>query len=413
MKKNRAATAAAVCGALLITGCSSDFGSDSSGEQDSSGKQELTVMIGSSGDAETNAVKAAAAAWAKKTGNTVTVTPAQNLDQQLGQALAGGKPPDVFYVGSSVFANYAKGNSLYAYGDKLTDKEDFSATLRSSFSYDDKFYCAPKDSSTLSLAINTKMWKDAGLTDADYPQTWDDLAKVAKKLTKGKVSGLVVNSSYNQLGPFLKQAGGWITNADQTQITADSPENVEALTYVKKLLNDGVLSYPKQVDAGWGGEALGSQKAAMTIEGNWLSGAMTNDFPDVEYTVAPLPKGPKGQGTLSFSTCWGIANKSTHHDAAVSLVEAFTTADQQVKFADEYGVMPSRASALDTYARKHPQDKAFVDGSAYAQGPVTLPGFTKVLEQFDTDLAGLAKADPKKILGDLQTNGEQVLKSNG
>ncbi|MEV8344231.1 sugar ABC transporter substrate-binding protein [Streptomyces niveus] len=413
MKKNRAATAAAICGALLITGCSSDFGSDSSAEQDSSGKQELTVMIGSSGDAETNAVKAAAAAWAKKTGNTVTVTPAQNLDQQLGQALAGGKPPDVFYVGSAVFANYAKGNSLYAYGDKLADKEDFSATLRSSFSYDDKFVCAPKDSSTLSLAINTTMWKAAGLTDADYPKTWDDLAKVAKKLTTDKVSGLVVNSSYNQLGPFLKQAGGWITNADQTEITADSPENVEALTYVKKLLNDKVLSYPKQVDAGWGGEALGAQKAAMTIEGNWLTGAMTNDFPDVDYKVVPLPAGPKGEGTLSFSTCWGVANKSSHHEAAVSLVEAFTTAEQQVEFADAYGVMPSRTSALATYEKQHPQDKAFVDGSAYAQGPVTLPGFTKVLEQFDTDLAGLATGDPKKILGDLQTNGEQVLKSNG
>lgn len=182
---------------------------------------------------------------------------------------------------------------------------------------------------------------------------------------------------------------------------------------MKKLLNDKVLSYPKQVDAGWGGEALGAQKAAMTIEGNWLTGAMTNDFPDVDYTVVPLPAGPKGQGTLSFSTCWGVANKSSHHEAAVSLVEAFTTAEQQVEFADAYGVMPSRTSALATYEKQHPQDKAFVDGSAYAQGPVTLPGFTKVLEQFDTDLAGLATGDPKKILGDLQTNGEQVLKSNG
>lgn len=413
MKKNRAATAAAVCGALLITGCSSDFGSDSSAEQDNSGKQKLTVMIGSSGDAETGAVKAAAAAWAKKTGNTVTVVPAQDLEQQLGQALAGGKPPDVFYVGSSVFANYAKGNSLYAYGDKLPDKDDFSATLRGSFSYDDKFVCAPKDSSTLSLAINTEMWKAAGLTDADHPKTWNDLTAVAKKLTKGKVSGLVVNSSYNQLGPFLKQAGGWITNADQTGITADSPANVEALTYVKKLLNDGVLAYPKQVDAGWGGEAFGARKAAMTIEGNWLSGAMANDYPDVDYTVVPLPEGPKGQGTLSFSTCWGIANKSAHREAAVSLVEAFTSAEQQVTFADAYGVMPSRTSALATYEKRHPKDKAYVDGSAYAQGPVTLPGFTKALDQFDTDLAELATADPKKILGDLQTNGEQILKSDG
>ncbi|WP_127358798.1 sugar ABC transporter substrate-binding protein [Actinacidiphila soli] len=410
MTVRRAATASAMCGAFLLAGCSSNFGSNSSAQQDTKGKQSLTVMIGSSGDAETNAVKAAASAWAKQTGNTVTVVPAQNLDQQLGQALAGGKPPDIFYVGSSVFANYAKGNSLYAYGDQLSYKNDFSASLRNSFSYGNKFVCAPKDSSTLALAINTTMWKKAGLTEADYPKTWNDLEKVARKLTTKNVSGLVVDSSYNELGGFLKQSGGWITNTDQTKVTADSAANVNALTYVKKLLTEGALKFPKQVDAGWGGEALGTQKAAMTIEGNWLTGAMSTDYPSVGYKVVPLPKGPAGQGTLSFSTCWGIANKSAHHAADVSLVKAFTTAQQQLAFADAFGVLPSRDSALTTYKQKHPQDKVFADGTAYAQGPVTIPGFTKALTQFDSDLAGLATADPKKILSDLQTNGEQILK---
>ncbi|WP_329164572.1 extracellular solute-binding protein [Streptomyces sp. NBC_01267] len=410
MTVRRAATATAVCGAFLLTGCSSNFGSNSSAEQDTKSKQSLNVMIGSSGDAETKAVRTAAAAWAKKTGNTVTVVPAQNLDQQLGQALAGGKPPDVFYVGSSVFANYAKGNSLYAYGDQLADKDDFSASLRKSFSYGGKFMCAPKDSSTLALAVNTTMWKNTGLTEADYPKTWEDLEKTARRLTTKKVTGLVVDGSYNELGGFLKQSGGWITDAGQTKVTADSAANVKALTYLKKLLGEGVLKYPKQVDTGWGGEALGTQKAAMTIEGNWLTGAMKTDYPSVGYKVVALPEGPSGKGTLSFSTCWGIANKSSHHAAAVSLVKALTTAEQQLSFADAFGVMPSRDSALATFKEKHPQDKAFSDGAAYAQGPVTVPGFTKVLTQFDTDLAGLATADPKKILSDLQTNGEQVLK---
>ncbi|MGX9924097.1 extracellular solute-binding protein [Streptomyces sp. NPDC002248] len=412
MTIRRAATAAA-CAVFLLAGCSSGFGSDSSSEQDSGKKQHLNVMIGSSGDAETKAVKSAAAAWAKKTGNTVTVTPAQNLDQQLGQALAGGKPPDVFYVGSSTFANYAKGNSLYAYGDELAGKDDFAPSLRASFTYDDKFVCAPKDSSTLALAVNTKLWKQAGLSDADYPKNWDDLEKVARKLTTGKVTGLVVNSSYNALGAFMRQAGGWITDKDQTKVTADSAANVKALTYVRKLLKEGVLKFPKQVDTGWGGEALGTRKAAMTIEGNWLAGAMTADYPGVDYKVVPLPEGPAGKGTLSFSTCWGIANKSAHHDAAVSLVEHLTDDAQQVTFAGAYGVLPSRTSALDTFREKYPAQRVFADGSAYAQGPVTVPGFTKVLTQFDSDLGGLATADPKKILADLQRNGTQVLGSAG
>ncbi len=49
------------------------------------------------------------------------------------------------------------------------------------------------------------------------------------------------------------------------------------------------------LDAGWGGEAFGTGKAAMTIEGNWIKGAMTSDYPDVKYTVAPMPAGPAGR----------------------------------------------------------------------------------------------------------------------
>ncbi|SEG40517.1 carbohydrate ABC transporter substrate-binding protein, CUT1 family [Actinacidiphila yanglinensis] len=409
----RRAAPAALCGALLLAGCSSGFGSDSSSKQDSEGKQHLTVMIGSSGDAETNAVKAAAAAWAKKTGNTVTVTAAQNLDQQLGQSLAGGKPPDVFYVGSNTFANYAKGNSLYTYGDQLSYQNDFSDSLRKSFSYNGKFVCAPKDTSTLALAVNTAMWQKAGLTAADYPTTWPQLEKVAKKLTSSKVTGLVVDASYNELGVFMKQAGGWITDPGQAAMTADSAANVKALTFVKKLLKEGALKYPKQVDTGWGGEALGTQKAAMTIEGNWLTGAMASDYPKVGYKVLPLPVGSAGKGTLSFSTCWGIANKSAHHAADVSLVKAFTAVPQELTFAGAYGVLPSRTSALAAYSAKYPANKAFADGESYGQGPVTLPGFTKVLAQFDTDLAGLATADPKTILSSLQKNGTAALGSGG
>ena len=43
----------------------------------------------------------------------------------------------------------------------------------------------------------------------------------------------------------------------------------------------------------------------MTIEGNWIKGALQNDFPDVKYTVHALPAGPKGKGTLSFTNVLG------------------------------------------------------------------------------------------------------------
>ncbi|MCZ7414395.1 sugar ABC transporter substrate-binding protein [Streptomyces sp. WMMC897] len=407
---SRTAAAALVTCAVLIsaTGCSSGFDSGTT-EQDSSAEQHLTLLIASSGDAETRAVKDAAAAYAKETGHTVTVDVAKDINQQLAQSFAGNKPPDAFYVNSDQFANYAESGSLYPYGDRIEDADDFSEQLRASFTHDGELVCLPKDTSTLALAINTDLWKKAGLTEKDYPTTWDQLKTVAAKLTRGDVTGLVVNGEWARLGVFMKQAGGWITNPDQTEITADSTQNADALTYVQSLLESGSLKYASQVDTNWGGEALGKGKAAMTIEGNWLTGGMEADYPEVDYTVVPLPAGPAGQGTLAFSQCWGVAKDSSHRAAAVKLVEYLTSSAQQLKNADAFGVMSSRTSAQAEYAQQNPSAKAWVDANAHAQGPVTLAGFDKVLTQFNTDLAGLGTGDPERILADLQRNGEQAL----
>jgi multiple sugar transport system substrate-binding protein len=106
------------------------------------------------------------------------------------------------------------------------------------------------------------------------------------------------------------QAGGYWVSPDGKQATGDTPQNVEALTYVRGLLKDGLAKYPKALDTGWAGEAFGKGKAAMAIEGNWIKGALRADFPAIKYTVKELPAGPKGKGTLSFTQCWGIAAKS-------------------------------------------------------------------------------------------------------
>ena len=59
-----------------------------------SGSQTISVMIASSGPAETAAVEAAVAAWEEASGNTVELVAADDMNLQLGQALAGGDPPD-------------------------------------------------------------------------------------------------------------------------------------------------------------------------------------------------------------------------------------------------------------------------------------------------------------------------------
>lgn len=406
--------AAAITGAVAVllaaAGCGGGSFDDSGAEKEQkAGKASLEVLIASSGDAETAFVTDTAKAWAEETGNTVEVIPAQDIAQQLSQGFAGGNPPDVFYVDAGRFADLAKAGSLEPYADQIEDNDDFYESLRQTFTYEGEQYCVPKDFSTLALEIRTDAWEKAGLTEADVPTTWDDLATVAEKLTTGKQAGLVLGDTRDRIGAFMVQNGGWILGEDSTTVTADSPENVEALQFVKDQLKAGSFQYPSQVDAGWGGEAFGTGKAAMTIEGNWIRGAMTNDFPDVDYTVHELPEGPAGKGTLLFTQCYGVAAASEFKEQAVSLVEALTSPDAQLAAADAFGVMPSRQSVKDDYVAKYPDDAPFVAGGVYGQGPVNAAGMESVLADFDSGLQQIVSKDPAQLLADLQSNAEAAL----
>ncbi|PWU43126.1 ABC transporter substrate-binding protein [Micromonospora globispora] len=410
----RSLTRAAVAGLAAVAlfgsaACGSGFDDKSGDAKQSSGPANLQILIGSSGDAETKAVQDAAAKWASSSGNSATVTPAQDLVQQLGQALAGGNPPDVFYVDASRFADYASVGALEPYGDKISNPDDFYESLRTAFTYDGKFYCAPKDFSTLALEINTDLWAKAGLTDADVPTTWDQLTATSQKIKAKGLVPLALGDTRDRIGAFMVQNGGWLISKDGKQPTADTPENLQALQYVKTLLTSGYAKYPKQLDAGWSGEAFGKGKAVMTIEGNWIKGALQNDFPKLKYKVVPLPAGPKGQGTLSFTNCWGIAAKSKYKEQAIKFVEAMTAGDQQMAFAKAFGVMPSRQSVQDQYTGAFPTDKPFIDGAAYAQGPVNAPKMDSVLGDLDTGLQGLANGDPKKVLENFDKNAKAAL----
>lgn len=411
--KAAVATAAFAAAMLAVAACGNnglDKGSSGAKNPSSSkGKVSLRILIASSGDPETKAVNDAVDAWAETTGNKVTVTPAQDMNTELSKTFASSKPYDVMYIDAGRFATFADIGALYAYGDQLSDSSDIYPALRASFTYDDKFYCAPKDSSTLALEINTDMWKKAGLTDADYPKTWDDLHAVAKKLTDADHVGLSMSASRDRVGAFMVEAGGWPVNDASTKATADSPQNLEALQFLQSMLKDGSMKWASDLDTGWGGEALGTKKAAMTVEGNWIAGGMSADYPDVKYKVVDLPSGPAGQGTLVFTTCWGVSAKSTAQKQAIDLIKALTTPEQQMTNAKAFGVMPAVQSDRAAYLKEFPQNQPFLSGTQYAHGPISLPDFEPVLADFDSKLGGLKDGDPKAILASLQKNAAAAL----
>ncbi|SEE31665.1 sugar ABC transporter substrate-binding protein [Jiangella alba] len=411
------AVATAVAAATVLAACGSGFDDDddAAGDDAATGGTEggasLTVMIGSSGEAETVAVQDATAQWAEETGNEVEVIPAQDLVQQLQQGLAGGNPPDVFYVSPDRFRMLAEGGSLYPYGDQIDDADDIYQSLRDAFTYEDELYCAPKDGGVHALVIDTEAWAAAGLAEGDYPQDWDGLAAAAQALTADGRVGLAFTGDYNPVGSFMLAGGGFFVNDDQTEVTADTPENLATLQYLKDNMDAGTFAFAPTIDAAWGGEALGSGKSAMTIEGAWIVGALQNDFPERQWTAVPMPAGPGGPAATAFTNCWGIAADSENQAAAVDLVNALAGPEQQQTFAEAFGPIPSRASLADWNAETFPEKAAFAEGMETARSQVAVPGFESVLADFNTQLEGMAAGTvtPEQALQALQTNGEALL----
>lgn len=401
-------TAVGATAALMLAACGGGgFEEEGGGEQSSDAP--LKILIGSSGDAETKAVQDAVKSWSDESGVQAKVQVAADLNQELAQGFAGGSPPDIFYMSTDQLAAYASNGSLEPYAADLENAGDFFPTLQEAFTFEDEFWCAPKDFSTLALQINTKLWEDAGLTDDDIPTTWEELRSVAEQLTKGDQVGLVYGPEFQRIGVFFEQNGGGLVNDEGTEATVNSPENVEALTFVQDMMKDGIAAYSSDVGAGWGGEAFGKELGAMTIEGNWIVGAMEADFPDVEYTTVKLPAGPAGEGTLQYTNCWGIASDSGNVEGAVSLVEHLTAPEQQLAFADAFGVMPSVEEAAEQWKGDNPEMAAYIDSVEFAGNLPAQEGAADVIGELNAQLAKIKSADPQQLLDGVQQNMEAVV----
>ncbi|HZQ15680.1 MAG TPA: extracellular solute-binding protein [Gaiellaceae bacterium] len=393
----RLALAVVTTGALaLATGAA--LGSPTSGKASS-----VTALIGSSGPAETYAVRNAAKAFTKQTGIQLNVIVASDLGQQLAQGFASGNPPDIFYLGNDQVATYAKAGDL-APLDNLKNVKSFYPSLRAAYTYKGHLYAAPKDFSTLALIINTASWKNAGLTAKDYPTTWAQLASVAKKLTRNGQVGLCTNPEFHRLGVFMLQAGGWLVSKDGKTATVNSKANQTAFNFVKSMLANGSMKLTNQLGVGWGGEGLGKSMCAMTIEGNWIAGAMKADYPNVGWKAVELPKGPAGRGTLQYDGGWGLAAASKNKADAMAAITYLTQTKVEMGNAKAFGVMPSVMADRKEWSKTYPQYAAFLAAADYSRSIPPVPDIATVLGDFNQQLQGLPNTDPKTILN--RVNGE-------
>ncbi len=239
-------------------------------------------------------------------------------------------------------------DSYMAENDPEYDMNRFFPAMIDSYRYQDKLYGLPTDLDQGLMWYNKDLFDAAGVPYPDGTWDWNDLEENAKLLTSGsdasKVYGLTWKLEFgNELTPWLRQNGTDYYSEDGKTCTLNTPEAVEALELVTRMVvDDKSCTIPTANEP-----FFESGKAAMRLHvGPWFAHYVLPDV-DFNWGVAPVPVGPKGGSVLGYGAALGIFESSKNKDAAWEFVKWFMSDEEMLDRAKQFSWFPTVASIFD------------------------------------------------------------------
>ncbi len=256
---------------------------------------------------------------------TAKYVPFADFKKQLSIGASASELPDLVILDSPDHASYT---SMGIFAD-VTGKFDVSNYYEGpveSCSMDGSLYGVPFGCNCLALYYNQDMFDEAGITEA--PTTWDELKETAEKLTTDSVSGLAFCSVQNEEGTFNFAPWLWSTGASSYEM--DSEGGIRALTYVKDLVDSGVMS--KECINWTQGDVMNqfiSGNVAMMINGPWQIPTMREEAADLNWDVTLIPKDQEYASAIGGENYAVISGGN--EEGALNFLE-YATQEEQVKF---------------------------------------------------------------------------------
>jgi multiple sugar transport system substrate-binding protein len=299
------------------------------------------------------------------------------------------KPPDVFYADSATqFPDWAKLGALEPL-DSYIKKSNFNTKrffprLLNAFRYRGHIYGLPKDWSSLAMETNNAIFKKYKLK---IPKTWAQLRYVATRMrARGPLPNnampLCLDPDWARLTAFILENKGDLLNARKTRATINTKAVDGAVKYYLSFVNKGQGAPHDKLGSTWCGEALGKQRAAIIFEGPWVVPYMTQNFPNVGYTVSAMPKG-RVKATLAYTVSYSIARDSNNKQAAWTLV-SWLTGKTGMRVWTAGGI--ANPSRTDVAVPPGKGNKIFVGQGPIAHAWSYVPGFNAVYNTANNEL---------------------------
>ncbi|MBS6071331.1 MAG: sugar ABC transporter substrate-binding protein [Actinomyces urogenitalis] len=299
-------------------------------------------------------------AAAKKVGVTIereTVN-GTSLIQKVLQMSSSRTLPDLLMLDNPDLQQIAATGALTPLGDLGFKADGFIDGFVGAGTYDGELYGMGPCANTLGLYYNKDLLDAAGVA---VPTTWEELKTAAKTLTSGDTYGIAFCAKASYEGSWQFLPFFWSAGADETDIA--TPEAASALQLWVDLVREGSAS---ESVLNWSQTELGEQftsaKAAMVIDGPWLT--TTFDKSDVNWAVAEIPVPAAGDTAVAplGGELWTIpqTGDQAKQARAMELLQALLDDDTVLELNTTRFTIPTKEAVDAAYIEALPQMESLV-----------------------------------------------------
>lgn len=390
-RRRTAVFSIATAAAIAIAGCSSSAPKGGSSPAADAGPVTLTLWgtYGNGGNrTQTDVLNNTVIPAFEKANPNIKLSyvdvPYDSLLQKLTTAAAGGELPDLVRADLGWVPKLGALGVFAPLDQKMSDYQTLAANDYPGAVATNKFgahyYGLPLDTNTRVLISNADALKKAGV--GNPPATFDDLRADAPKLAAVKVSVFADGGLQGwNVYPWIWSAGGSVTNADQTKATGylDSPQSVAGVQLLVDLYKAGAV--PNLITGNKGAtqtsDGLPKGQYASILDGPWMIGIWSGQYPDFKPVYSPVPSGPGGSVSVVGGEDIAMTNASKHQDAAEKFIRFTQTADFQLAMA-KTGQMSVVKSLADQEAAQNPELAPFIKQLANAKARPSVPEAPKI-----------------------------------
>lgn len=324
-----------------------------------------------------------------------------NFTDTVKIAAQAGEAPDLFRSDSKWMQEFVDADFLVAIED-LPGSEDIlsrysSLVANQAHVFNGKTYTLPYNLTTYGFVVNKDLFAASGLSEADYPKTWDDVREVAKKITEASNGqaygfGIAPSALWTITSFYTMGAGqnighyGYDYNKKQFAYSDYNP----LIRSIDEIVADGsVIPGYETMDA----DMLRAQFSAGTIgmlgAASFDVAVYNNQFPaEIDWEVIDIPTfdgQPAKYKAFGNPTNLLVAGKKAleHPEKVLKVLEFFYSDENAARMYEEGLYIPVRSEAI-ALATKEPDMKNFSSFASFDE-IFTMAPVPDTLIQFEGD----------------------------